>query len=225
VIRATAYVHLAPGAGPDAARRLIDAVRDAPDELEALALDAAPTAAVTVGGGDVMLLAAFGDIGAYESARRHPYVKMVLQPLLERNASHVEWVRYTQGPVVVQDPALTHGVHRTLLLHVDPSVDPETVLAFERDLAGMTQYIDAIRNSSLSHPDEVHNPLGPVWTHVWEQEFADLDGLTGPYMQHAYHWALVDTWFDPQAPNRVVNTTLIHSACSLRRSILVWASP
>jgi hypothetical protein len=167
-----------------------------------------------------MLLAAFRHAGAYDSARRHPYVQTVLRPQLERDAQHVEWVRYTQGPVVVRDPELAHGVHRTLLLHIDPSLDPATVRAFERDLAGMTEYIDAIRNSSLSHVDEVHHPLGPPWTHVWEQEFAALDGLTGPYMQHAYHWALVDTWFDPQAPNHIVNATLIHSACSLRQSIL-----
>jgi hypothetical protein len=109
-------------------------------------------------------------------------------------------------------------------VHIDPAASPAAVRAFERDTSAMTRYIPAIRNSSLSRVQEVHNPLGPVWTHVWEQEFTALADLTGPYMQHAYHWALVDTWFDPQAPNRIVDSTLIHAACALRRSILALAT-
>ena len=62
--------------------------------------------------------------------------------------------------------------------------------------------------------------LGPEYTHVWEQEFATLDGLTGPYMQHAYHWSVIDPWFDVQAPVHIVDPELIHSSCGLRRSIL-----
>jgi hypothetical protein len=57
-----------------------------------------------------------------------------------------------------------------------------------------------------------------------EQEFETLEGLTGDYMQHAYHWSWVDTWFDPQAPNRIVDTTLVHAMCDLDRSLLALAS-
>jgi hypothetical protein len=66
----------------------------------------------------------------------------------------------------------------------------------------MTDYIDAIRNSSLSHVDVVHGVRGPAWTHVW---------------------AHVDTWFDAQSPRRVVDRVLIHAACALRRSVLSYA--
>ena len=86
-----------------------------------------------------------------------------------------------------------------------------------------TRYIDAIRNSSLSRVEEVHQPTGPEWTHVWEQEFATLDGLTGPYMMHGYHWSFIDTWFDRQSPRHIVDPVLIHSACALRHSILARA--
>src|SRR5262249_45750020 len=149
----------------------------------------------------------------------HPYVERVVEPALARHASHVESARYEQGAVILNEPDFPGGIQRTLLLRVE-TTDPVVVAAFEHDLADMTRYVAAIRNSSLSHVGEVRNPTGPVWTHVWEQEFLELDGLTGPYMQHAYHWAYVDAWFDPQSPTRIVDTTLIHAACELRSSIL-----
>jgi hypothetical protein len=222
VIRVTGFVHQRPDAPADAADRLVQAVRDAPDGL-ALAIDAARTAPMTRGGGDVMLLAAFRDEDEREASRNHPYVKTVIQPLLDRHAAHLEAVRYTQGPVVVGEPAIRDCIQRTLLIRVDPATDPVRVSAFERDLADMTQYIGAIRNSSLSRVEAVSGPLGPTWTHVWEQEFETLEGLTGPYMQHAYHWSFVDTWFDPQAPNHMVDQDLIHAACDLRHSLLALA--
>ena len=106
---------------------------------------------------------------------------------------------------------------------MDPDTDPELVGRFERELAAMPNYIDAIRNSSLSRIDTMRASLGPEYTHVWEQEFATLGGLTGPYMQHAYHWSVIDPWFDVQAPVHIVDPVLIHSSCELRRSILALA--
>lgn len=223
MIRSTSFVHLLDDAGPGAVEAIVAAVRGAAGELDALVVDAAPTAPVTVGGGQVMLLAAFRDGEAMEAARHHPYVVEVVRPVLERWAAHVESVRYTQGPVVVQDPGIGACLQRTLLLRVDPGADPARVRAFEHEIGDMGAYIDTIVNSSLSRVDEVRHPLGPTWTHVWEQEFASLEGLRGAYMQHPYHWALVDTWFDPQAPNHLVDTTLVHAACDVRQGILALA--
>ncbi len=144
-----------------------------------------------------------------------------MQPLLEHCAHHVETARYRQGPVEVREPALREGIQRTLLVHVDPvKGEAASVRRFEHDLRDMPRYIDSIRNSSLSRIDAVDASLGPAYTHVWEQEFVDLDGLTGPYMLHAYHWSQVDPWFDAQAPGAIVDPTLVHAACGLRRSIL-----
>lgn len=223
MIRLTCYVHLAPTAPPDAISQLVDAVNAGARELDVLALHAAPTAPVTIGGGELTFLAAFRDVDSCEAARRHPYVQATIRPLLDRFAKHVETVRYTQGPAIVQAPGIEGCVQRTLLMRIDPAADPDEILAFEQALADMTNYISAIRNSSLSRVDEVLNPTGPHWTHVWEQEFENLDDLNGPYMRHAYHWSYVDSWFDPQAPNHLVDTTLLHSACDLRRSILALA--
>ncbi len=216
MIRVTGFIH----AAPDAVEELAAALRAAAAELDLLAFQVAPTKSVAHRAGRLMVLAAFPDGEAADRAAEHPSVTDVVRPLLAERASHVEVVRYEQGPVDLREPELTGGIQRTLLLHVGAGVEPGAVVAFERDLRAMPQYIDAIRNSSLSAVADVWGGTGKPWTHVWEQEFATLEGLTGDYMRHAYHWSRVDTWFDPQAPNHIVDTTLVHAMCDLGASIL-----
>jgi hypothetical protein len=216
MIRVTAFVHLEP----DALDEVASAIAAAREQLDVLTLEVAATKPVAHRAGQLMLLAAFGDGEAYEKSAAHPYVTDVVRPLLDARASHVEVVRYTLGERLVREPALTHGIQRTLLFHVDADADPAEVAHFERALAAMPRYIDAIRNSALSRVDQVWGCTGKQWTHVWEQEFESLDGLTVDYMNHPYHWSSVDTWFDPQAPNHIVDVALVHAMCDLERSIL-----
>ena len=221
MIRVTEFVHLRADADPEVVDRLVDAHRRLAGEVDAVAAEAAPTTPNSHNAGDVMLLTAYADddsartwttrslrhVGRAAAARAVP-------------ARHVETARYRQGPVDLREPALRDGIQRTLLVHVDPDTAAASVGRFEHDLRDMPRYIDSIRNSSLSRIDAVDASLGPAYTHVWEQEFVDLDGLTGPYMLHAYHWSQVDPWFDAQAPGAIVDPTLVHAACGLRRSIL-----
>jgi Stress responsive A/B Barrel Domain len=223
LIRTTAFAHLRPDAAPARVDELIDAARRAAEETGACASDASRVTTNAFRAGDVMLLGAYPDRPALEHAKRSAHVTEVLRPLLAEVATHVEAVRYTQGAVMIREPDLTDGIHRSLLVRVDPATDPVLVEQFERELAAMPTFIDAISNSSLSRIDTMHASLGPEYTHVWEQEFASLDGLTGPYMQHAYHWSVIDPWFDVQAPVHIVDPVLIHSSCDLRRSILTLA--
>ena len=220
MIRTTSFVHLQPGADPQCVDRLVESVRAADGEIDVLAVDAARTTPKSHRAGDVMLLGAFADAEAAARTRAHPYVESVVRPLVEACAAHVETVRYPQGPATLQQPDLTDGIQRTLLLHVNRETDPALVERFERDLADMPRYIDSIRNSALSRVEAMTDSLGPEYTHVWEQEFFDLDGLTGPYMMHGYHWSLVDAWFDAQAGHPIVDPRLIHASCGLRTSLL-----
>jgi quinol monooxygenase YgiN len=223
VIRTTAFAHLRPDAAPERVDELIDAARRAAEETGALAADASRVTSNAFRAGHVMLLGAYSDQPALERALGSAHVTGTLRPLLADVAAHVEAVLYTQGPVTIREPGLTEGIHRSLLIRVDPATDPVLIEQFERELAAMPSFIDAIRNSSLSRIDTMHASLGPEYTHVWEQEFATLDGLTGPYMQHAYHWSVIDPWFDVQAPVHIVDPVLIHSSCDLRCSILALA--
>jgi hypothetical protein len=223
VIRTTAFVHLRPDATAARVDELIDAASRAAEETDAIAADASRVTSNAFRAGDVMLLGAYPHQPALEHALGSTHFTEVLRPLLGELATHVEAVRYAQGATTIREADLTDGVHRSLLIRVDPDTDPVMVKRFEHELAAMPNFIDAIRNSSLSRIDAMHASLGPDYTHVWEQEFATLAGLTGPYMQHAYHWSVIDPWFDVQAPVHIVDPLLIHSSCHLRRSILTLA--
>lgn len=225
MIRSTSYVDLVPGTTAETVDRLLEALVGVAAHPGVLAAEAARAVPLAHPGGDLMVLCAFADDDARRAVARHPYVADVVRPLLSQHAAHVETAHYRQGPVRLREPGLRSALHRTLLLRVDPAAGPGDVEALEHALADMPRYIDAIRNSSLSRVDRVTAPRGPVWTHVWEQEFRDLDGLTGPYMRHPYHWSYVDTWFDPQSPNHLVGRPLVHSACPVRSSILALAPP
>src|SRR5262249_21155802 len=151
MIRVTGFVYAADATADTMTLEwLADVLRSAGPEIGAATVQVGRVADVARGGGHLMALAAFADAAAYEAARLHPYLDRVVRPALERVAAHVEVVKYRQGPVLLRDPSLVAGIQRTLLIHVDVDRDPAALATFERQLADMPRYIDAIRNSSLS---------------------------------------------------------------------------
>lgn len=101
-------------------------------------------------------------------------------------------------------------VKRTLLLRVRNDVAPDALHRFESDLAEMPEHIGAIRSWSLARTVGTAGWTPIRWTHAWEQEFASLDGLSGEYMFHPFHWTTVDAWFDPEMPDHIVEPELAH---------------
>lgn len=109
-------------------------------------------------------------------------------------------------------------VYRTLLLRVLPDTDADTVARFEGELSSMPRYVRAIKAWQLSRVDEA---IGTSpWTHVFEQEFCDVDRLMGPYLMHPIHWAVVDRWFDPECPEVIIRDRVCHSFCHCDAAIL-----
>lgn len=131
---------------------------------------------------------------------------------------HVDSAVYEPIGAGAAEPDLTGGIYRVLLLAVDPLAPEAAIHQLEADLLAMPRYINSIRNWRLSRVTKATGAR--AWTHVWEQEYADLGGLLGPYMTHPYHWARVDRWFDPECPEHIVDMRLCHSFCALPRSIL-----
>jgi hypothetical protein len=142
----------------------------------------------------------------------------------------------TDFAAATNDPAITHvngasysgdvyrlgsqtgTVYRALLLRVLPGTDADIVARFEDELRLMPRYVDAITAWQLSRVDE---PVGTSeWTHVFEQEFTDVDGLMGPYLMHPIHWAVVDRWFDPECPDVIIRDRVCHSFCAMPDSVL-----
>jgi hypothetical protein len=114
-------------------------------------------------------------------------------------------------------------VYRALLLRVLPDTDPVTVSRFESELSSMARYIPVIRAWQLSRVDEAIG--ASQWTHVFEQEFSDVDGLMGPYLMHPIHWAVVDRWFDPECPEVIIRDRVCHSFCHCDQPILIQGQP
>ncbi|MBD2838411.1 Dabb family protein [Pseudomonas sp. JM0905a] len=111
-------------------------------------------------------------------------------------------------------PGLTSGVLRTLLLRVRTDVAASHVEALERELLAMPNYMAGIRNWQLGRVTSDSS-----WTHVWQQEFAEVGDLHGEYLMHPYHWGWVDRWFDPAFPEWTVEA-ICHAYCPLPASIL-----
>ncbi|WP_433678635.1 Dabb family protein [Nocardia sp. CA-119907] len=113
-------------------------------------------------------------------------------------------------PVAAQHvPFAGRRIKRTLLLRVRPGTPDGVRARFEADLTAMPAHITAIRSWALSRVDTARQPATP-WTHVWEQEFTDPDGLNGEYLLHPYHWTHVDRWFDAEIPSAIVEPAIAH---------------
>ncbi|GHB70853.1 hypothetical protein GCM10010377_71820 [Streptomyces viridiviolaceus] len=100
-------------------------------------------------------------------------------------------------------------VKRTLLLAVRPGTPDGLVARLEADLLAIPDHVSTIRSWALSRVDQALTPSR--WTHVWEQEYRDVEGLTGEYLSHPYHWTCVDRWFDGEVPGAgIVEPRLAH---------------
>ena len=143
-----------------------------------------------------------------------------LLQLVEDGALRLDSVAFERQHLSVPEPDIRDCVKRTLLLRVLPGTPREAVERFEHDMLGMPRYIDAIRNWAFSRTDPELHPT--PWTHVWEQEYRELRGLQEDYMLSPYHWGLVDGWYDPESPQRIVDTNLAHVYCPAATTILGW---
>ncbi len=117
-----------------------------------------------------------------------------------------------------EDQATGAPVYRALLLRVAPGTGDAALAEFERDLLSMPRHIRSIRAWRLGRVD---GSVGPTpWTHVWEQEYTDAAAVTGEYLEHPVHWAVVDRWFDPECPESIVRDRVCHAFCPLGRPVV-----
>lgn len=220
--RRIALLHLRPGVDPgDVApleRELGDVAARVPAIRHAHLGRHLPN---TVGGGDYTWDLAFVDEAScpsWDDQLRHAGH----DELLGRLVGRVDAVQFESTDVHVTEPGITDCVKRTLFIEVDRSAPADRRAAFDDVLTGMPRHIPAIRNWAYHRVDDDHI-VGPRrWTHVWEQEYHDLDGLRVDYMMSPYHWGYVDPWFDPESPTRIVVPGVAHVFCTSAASILGW---
>ncbi|MET9289089.1 Dabb family protein [Nocardia beijingensis] len=169
-------------------------------------------------GGDILAHFQFQSEREWNSARA-----MIDEATSVPAIGHVDAAEYVGGSAAnayagrrwaSQPPRL----YRTLLLRVAPEADPAELRRFEHATLQMPKHIPAILAWQLS---PVRHASGMSrWTHVWEQEFADVDALLGPYMKHPIHWGHVDRWFDPECPEQIVKDRVCHSFCAIPAPVI-----
>ena len=137
----------------------------------------------------------------------------VAQLMEGTQVTHVAY-RVTRSSVV---PA-GDGIWRALIFRVTPQGFPDGAHALEQGLLMMPAHVSTIRNWALSQVSLCEGPK--AYTHVWEQEFDSLDGLTGEYMAHPVHWGHVDAFFDAECPEYIVDPQLIQVVGAIDRSIM-----
>ena len=167
-------------------------------------------------GGDVVWHLHFASREAWEASAAEATLE-----ILEKDPSvfRIDAAAYEPRRNGVRQPTLSNGVYRTLFVNVAAGTASPTIAQFEDELASMPDYIPEIVNWAIN--PTVASRGDVAWTHVWEQEFADIGGLIGPYMTSAYHWSWIDRWFDPEMPCQIVGSGLLrHSASVLSASVM-----
>jgi hypothetical protein len=178
-----------------------------------------PTLPGVLYGGDYIWHLQFADEAAYRACLSQPHWREKVNALFEgKTLKRYESAAYRGGLCGERPVRLARGVYRTLIMTLKPGTSPQSAAQFEKELSGMPRYISSIKNWQLSHVSEASG-MRP-WSLVWEQEYENLEGLTGPYMDHPYHWAFVDRWFNPECSQYIVDKVLCHTYCEFKSSVL-----
>jgi hypothetical protein len=200
----TKLIHLTAHGDACAVIAELRAIADASAAMETLI---EPTLPGVRNGGDILMHMRFRNRVDWA-----PVAKRFAAVLTTPAVTHVDGAEYwgATSPTDATQPAT---VYRTLLLRVAPCTDGATLDRFEADLRLLPRYVRTITAWQLSRVDSAIG--ASPWTHVFEQEFVDLEGLVGPYLRHPIHWAYVDRWFDPECPEVIVRDRVCHSFCRI----------
>jgi hypothetical protein len=167
-------------------------------------------------GGDLVWHLHFAD----EAAWRASGVDLVLDQIAaDPGVAELDAAAYAVARFGVADAGLRNGVYRVLLVAAVAEASAAARQEFANALAAMPDYIPEIINWGMN--SVVASRGEREWTHVWEQEFAEVEHLTGAYMNSPYHWGFVDRWFDSEMPAQIIpNGDLRHSASTLETSVI-----
>lgn len=192
--------------------RILDELRGALGAAAPLRWAVQPTLPGSRNGGDILVHLRFATED--QGARATNDLAAVLA---DPSVGRVNGVGYAGTPLRCGEKPGT--VYRTLLLRVEPDTPAATLARFERELSSMPRYLPTIRAWQLSR---VSAAVGTSsWTHVFEQEFASVEALMGPYLMHPVHWAVVDRWFDPETTDVIIRDRVCHSFCAIPEPVLI----
>lgn len=169
---------------------------------------------ICLNAGDLVWRAQFATEGLAHAAPFSPEWRASVTPLLEAAQVHAVGYLPTRKGLRMGGS----GIWRALVFRVMPHGFPDMAREVETALLMMPDCVSTIRSWAFS--PVVSCEGGKAFTHVWEQEFDSLDGLTGEYMDHPIHWGLVDGWFDAECPQYIVDPWLIQTVGRIEKPII-----
>jgi len=210
-------IDLGSAASEDGAQDLCDRLTNAAKALPGIRSQiVGKTLPRAINGGQVMWRAVLAAESDYWTCVASPEWRTTIDPLISPFA--IDSVIYRTGISDCSAGRRQQGIWRCLVLAIESGASQNIVRQFEKDLLLMPTLVRAIRNWSLS---SIILATGHRrWTHIWEQEFDDIAGLEGEYMLHPIHWGLVDGWFDPECPQRIVDPWLIHASMDITEAVI-----
>jgi hypothetical protein len=209
-----------PNAADGAADRLVALLAERGPALPGVKSAAAGrTLPRALNGGDVLWRLAFGSEQQCWQAYASPGFQELIGAMTPAQGATVDWMVFRADHSDTSRSQGKTGLWRCLCMAVEDGTPAPQIRQFERDLLEMPGPVQSIRNWTLGAV--VASGGRRRWTHVWEQEFVDVAGLEGEYMVHPVHWGLVDGWFDPECPQRIVDPMLIHAAMDIRGPVIV----
>ncbi len=214
-------IHIDPSQAAETTQPLLNQLAELSEVLPGVrSAKAGATLPRALNGGQLMWRLSFSSEADYWACHRSSVwrskVALALAP--ERGLS-IDAAAYDSKFADTSRPRQSRRIWRCLMLALEPYAGAADTRQLERDLMLMPRYVETIGNWALGRA--VSSQGRRSWTHVWEQEFDDVQGLEGPYMTHPIHWGLVDAWFDPECPQRIVDPLLIHAAFEIERTIIV----
>jgi Stress responsive A/B Barrel Domain len=164
----------------------------------------------------------YPDSTTAEAARQSAAWRERILPALDRYCLARHALRLDSVAAGLRRPGIASAIKRTAYFRLLPGATAAQASAFEQVLLAMPAQIPQIQNWRLSRAGTLpwDNARCAPWSYVWEQEFAALDDLLGPYMIHPHHWAHVDRWFDPESGVQAVDVQLSHAFCAIEASVL-----
>ena len=172
-----------------------------------------------VNDGQILWRLCFATFEDYQACMLSSGWRGTVEPTLSPAKVRVDSVAYEQGRHAAPHPHLKNGIYRALIVSVVEGTDRATLDRFEAEMRAMPDYVATIRNWSLSRV--LISGGARRWSYVWEQDFADIEGLTDEYMMHPIHWGSIDRWYDIEHPDHILDGYLIHTVCRSPVAVIV----
>jgi len=210
---ATRLIDVTPGTEDAIIEALMDRLRTTAAATGAAGVVVNRTLPGSANAGDVLAHFNYADRQSWDEAK--PQIDAILADPLAVRINGAEYQPCDSG---FSTPRTPGTVYRALLLAVEPDTADDIVRRFEAETLEMPGYIPTMLAWQLSRVDTAVGDS--KYTHVWEQEFTDINAVNGPYLFHPIHWAKVDAWFDPECPQCIIRESVCHSFCDLDGQIL-----